>query len=82
MNRTSRVQLFGGPMDGALMSVKMVNGKLPTSVNVRVPITEPIFPETEDGPYPVRQSRSRTVVYVRDGQPRRGLLPTYRMRPT
>lgn len=36
MSDLQQVQLFGGPLDGSLQNIDLVNGRLPTSVYIAV----------------------------------------------
>lgn len=73
----TRVKLWGGPLDGTLMSVGTVNGKPPSSIEL--PLPHPI-PDSipEDGPI-AQIGPLQVAIYSRTHtHPSHGLLPVYR----
>lgn len=77
MSSLKKVKLWGGPLDGYLLSIKTVNGKLPSSVEMPVPHPVPDF-IPEDGPSPLIGPHQVAVYLRTHTHPSHGLLPTYK----
>lgn len=82
MKRKLRVTLYGGPYDGALMSVETINGKLPRVVNLVASKPFPRVAQFDDGPFPEPGENYIVTYELAHTHPSYGVLPSYRLRPT